>query len=60
MHATHKGTFMGITATGKKVVAKGILIEKIDGGKIIDDWEIIDTLGMLTQLGALPSAGAKK
>jgi len=60
MQCTHKGTFMGIAATGKKVVVKGVLISRIAGGKILEDWEIIDNLGLMTQLGTIPSPTAPK
>jgi len=57
---THKGTFMGAAATGKKVVFKGVLIQTVAGGRIVEDWEILDELGVMTQLGAIPSASPKR
>jgi steroid delta-isomerase-like uncharacterized protein len=59
MRCTHKGTFMGIPATGKQIVVKGVEIYKIAGRKIIEAWNFPDTLGMLTQLGAIPGASPK-
>ena len=54
---THKGEFMGIAATGKKVVVTGIVISRIDQGKIVEEWEQLDTLGFMVQLGAIPPIG---
>lgn len=54
---THKGDFMGIPATGEKVVATGIVISRIAQGKIAEDWEEFDALGFLQQLGAIPPMG---
>jgi steroid delta-isomerase-like uncharacterized protein len=55
IQATHKGTFMGIPATGKQAAVKGVEIYKIQGRKIIEGWIIPDYLGMMTQLGVIPS-----
>ena len=57
--ATHKGTFMGIPATGKQIVVKAVEIDKIVGGKIVEAWGSSDSLGMMTQLGVIPSAAPK-
>jgi predicted ester cyclase len=52
---THKGTFMGIPATGKQVVFKGVEIYKIAGKKVVECWALSDTLSLLTQLGVIPA-----
>jgi len=54
---THKGEFMGIAATGKKVVVTGIVITRVDKGKIAEDWEEFDAMGFMVQLGAIPPLG---
>jgi len=36
--ATHKGAFMGILATGKKVMMKGIHMGRVAGGKIVQTY----------------------
>jgi steroid delta-isomerase-like uncharacterized protein len=51
---THKGEFMGIPATGKKVALTGIVISRIAKGKIAEEWEEFDALGFMVQLGAIP------
>jgi len=52
---THKGDFLGVPATNKKVSFSGITINQIAGGKIIESTVIWDGLGLLEQFGiALP------
>ena len=53
MQGNHKGTFMGIPATGKLITVKGVEINKIIAGKIVETWDFLDTMGMLTQLGVI-------
>ncbi len=49
---THKGEYMGIAPTGKRVTITGISILHIAGGKIVEEWNESDNLGFMTQLGA--------
>lgn len=56
-NCTHKGDFMGIKATGKQVVVKGIEVFRIADGKIQEIWASMDNLGMLQQLGVIPPLG---
>jgi steroid delta-isomerase-like uncharacterized protein len=51
---THKGTFLGIPATGKSVSVKGVVIDRVVDGKMTDSRILMDTLGMLQQLGVVP------
>lgn len=55
MTGTHKGAFMGIPPTGKKITVTGIDIVRFVNGKAVDHWGNEDDLGMMQQLGALPS-----
>jgi steroid delta-isomerase-like uncharacterized protein len=48
---THKGGFMDIPATGRKVSVEGITIHHITNGKILDSYARWDALGLLRQLG---------
>jgi steroid delta-isomerase-like uncharacterized protein len=52
---THQGVFAGIPATGKQVRMSGIIIHRIQDGKIIEDWVVRDTLGLMQQLGVIPT-----
>jgi len=49
--ATHKGEFMGIIPTGKKVVMTGVSFVHIVDGKILEEWSEMDILGLIRQLG---------
>jgi steroid delta-isomerase-like uncharacterized protein len=51
---THKGDYMGIAPTGKRMTLTGICILRIAGGKIVEEWGEMDMLGMMQQLGAFP------
>jgi steroid delta-isomerase-like uncharacterized protein len=51
---THNGKFLGIPATGRPVRVWGIVIDRLQDGRIKDTRIIMDTLGMMAQLGVLP------
>ena len=54
---THRGPFLGIPATGKSVTVKGVVIDRLSGGKMADSRILMDTLGMMQQLGVIPTPG---
>ena len=56
-NCTHKGEFMGIPATGNRIVIKGIEVFRIEDGKILELWASMDSLGMMQQLGVIPPMG---
>ena len=51
---THRATFMGIPSTDKKVMVKGVVIDRLANGKMADSRILMDTLGLLQQLGVVP------
>jgi steroid delta-isomerase-like uncharacterized protein len=57
---THKGDFMGVPPTNKKVHVDGMTLHQLAGGKIIDSAGSWDTLGMMQQLGVVPPLGQAK
>jgi steroid delta-isomerase-like uncharacterized protein len=57
---THKGDYVGIPATNKKVSVEGITIHNVAGGKIMDSYSNWDVLGMMQQLGVVPPLGQSK
>jgi len=57
---THKGEFMGIPATNKKVSVDGITINHIVNAKIMDSYISWDAWGMMQQLGVVPAHGEPK
>ncbi len=54
---TQRDTFLGVPATGKGVVVKGVVIDELDGGKMSRSRILMDSLGMMQQLGVVSSAG---
>src|SRR5579871_5388166 len=51
---THRGTFLGIPATGRRITVKGMVIDRLESGKMADSRILMDTMGMMQQLGVLP------
>jgi steroid delta-isomerase-like uncharacterized protein len=48
---THRGEYLGAPPTGKQITVTAIIINRLVGGKIVEDWEWEDQLGVLRQLG---------
>jgi steroid delta-isomerase-like uncharacterized protein len=55
---THQGPFLGIPATGRPVRVWGMVIDRLDEGRIKDTRILMDTLGLLIQLGVVPPPSA--
>lgn len=52
---THRGSFMGMAATGKRFRSNGVDIFRFDAeGKIAEHWGVFDVFGTLAQLGLDP------
>jgi steroid delta-isomerase-like uncharacterized protein len=50
---TQTGEFLGRPPSGKAATIEGIVISRIVGTKIAEDWEITDQLGFLQSLGII-------
>jgi steroid delta-isomerase-like uncharacterized protein len=50
---THRGDFMGIPPSNRKVTMPGINIFRLQGSKIVERWGNVDVLGFFTQLGLI-------
>jgi steroid delta-isomerase-like uncharacterized protein len=57
---THKGDYMGVPATNKKVSVDGVTIHHMADGKIMDSYSTWDALGLLQQLGVIPASAQPK
>jgi steroid delta-isomerase-like uncharacterized protein len=59
MRGTHRGTFRGIPATGKKVDVRLLDMIRVENGMFVEQWGGPDLLDLLQQLGAAvtPPAG---
>ena len=49
---TNTGPFMGAPATGRPVDVTGMILSRLEGGRIVEEWESFDQLELLKQLGA--------
>lgn len=52
VEATHKGEFMGIAPTGKRVKFSGIVIHRVENGRFAESWNEIDLLAVKSQIEA--------
>lgn len=48
---THRGSFLGIPATGKPVRVWGVVIDRLVEGRIKETRILMDTMGLMKQLG---------
>jgi steroid delta-isomerase-like uncharacterized protein len=51
---THQGELLGVPSSGNRVEVAGVTISRIEGGKIVEDWDNYDALGMMQQIGPIP------
>ncbi len=51
---THDGEFMSVEPTGERVEVEGIVIHRVDDGRIVETYACWDMLGMMRQLGVVP------
>ncbi|MDQ3638982.1 MAG: ester cyclase [Actinomycetota bacterium] len=55
VRGTHQGEVEEFgPPTGKQVEIKGVTMHRIEGGKIVEEWEGYDNLSILQQLGLAP------
>jgi steroid delta-isomerase-like uncharacterized protein len=54
LQGTHQAELQGIPATGRPVEVNGIVIFRLENGKIAEAWLNADIMGMMQQLGAIP------
>ena len=47
---THRGDYLGITATGKTVLIMGVTHRRIVADRIAVEWTVFDSLGIMAQL----------
>jgi steroid delta-isomerase-like uncharacterized protein len=55
LSATNTAPLLGIPATGNQVSVTGMLISRIAGGKVAEEWINRDDLGLFQQLGVIPA-----
>ncbi|MFO0889992.1 MAG: ester cyclase [Isosphaeraceae bacterium] len=51
---THRGPFLGLAPTGRRVTAWGMAIDRLVDGRIKETRFLMDVPGLMAQLGATP------
>jgi steroid delta-isomerase-like uncharacterized protein len=55
LRGTHQGEVEEFgPPTGRQVETQGITIHRIDGGKIVEEWNSWDNMSLMQQLGLVP------
>jgi len=54
LHATHKGEYIGMPATGRSVTFTALEWFRLVDGKCVEVWNAFDTLRVVQQIGMLP------
>jgi steroid delta-isomerase-like uncharacterized protein len=55
MRGTHQGEIEELgPPTGRQVEFQGLTLHRIEGGKIVEEWDRYDNLGLMQQLGLVP------
>ena len=48
---THRGTFQGIEATGRRVTASEFTLYRVEDGKFAEVWDLVDLDTVMKQIG---------
>jgi predicted ester cyclase len=51
---THKGEYMGISPTGKRITVNGVFINRFEEGKVVETWAMSNPMLLFQQLGVVP------
>ena len=55
---THRAEFLGVPATGRAVKVWGMVLDRLEDGRIKDTRILMDLLGLMIQLGVVPPPAA--
>ncbi len=50
---THRGDFMGMSATGRRATIRVMDFVRLRDGVVVDHWNIVDVAGLMQQLGLM-------
>lgn len=53
----HRGAFLGVPPTGRRVAVSGMAVWRIGDGRMAEEWVAEDLLGLLRDLGASTTPG---
>jgi predicted ester cyclase len=57
VRSTHKGEFMGVPPSGKRVSFGVYDTIRMADGKVVEHWGQMDNMGLMQQLGVVPAPG---
>ncbi len=49
---THSGLFLGVPATGRRVMGTGQFMRQVRDGRVVAEWQTTNMAGLMAQLGA--------
>jgi predicted ester cyclase len=49
--ATHRGAYLGLPPSGKRVEVNGLDFRKREGGELIESWSLVDQVHLFRQMG---------
>jgi len=53
LKGTHRGTFLGVPASGKSIDVEGVTILRFKDGKCEERWSQTDVFGIMRQIGGM-------
>ena len=53
-HGTHRGEFLSVAPTGRKIQFETVDVMRVRNGKITEHWGVANLFSLMQQLGALP------
>jgi predicted ester cyclase len=57
IRGTHRGAFLGVEPTGRRVAVSFFAIVRVEGGRIVEEWGGLDQADLLRQLGEPGESG---
>lgn len=58
IHATHSGDFAGVKADGRRISFDGMVLYRMEAGRIAETWLQINEMKLLAAIGAIPALAA--
>jgi predicted ester cyclase len=58
LRGTHRGAFLGVEPTGRRITVSLLAIVRVAGGKLVEEWGGLDQADLLRQLRAPGERGA--
>lgn len=54
MHGTHRGPLMGVSASGQELSWGALLLDRVEGDRIMEHWANADWVSVLIRLHVIP------